>query len=325
MRILVTGGVGVNGSWVTRKLLERGHEPIVLDYRVDYSLLPDLEGQFELVTGDITQLEPLAAIVKAKKVERIAHMAAYLSPTMEEEPYHQFLINGMGSVNMLEAARLAGVGRVIYTSSRGYYGETPRGVGEPGYVPIAEDTPPRARGIYDVSKNAAEGMGRNYARVYGIEFAALRFAGIYGPGKQARHSFTSLRSKMVEDPFEGKPFHLPDGGDQLDDMIFVDDVAEAIVTALLAPKLGFDAYNIASGEGHTLREFAAAIKNEIPGADVEVGPGTRQYGPHHNYAIFDISRAKADLGWAPRYPIPAGVKAYVETLRVRAAGEKAPA
>ncbi len=319
MRILVTGGVGVNGSWVTRKLLERGHTPIVLENRVDYSLLPELEGQFELVVGDITALESLTAILREKQVERVVHMAAYFTPTMEDEPFAQFAVNGMGTVVVLEAARRAGVGRVVYTSSRGYYGETPRGVGEPGYVPVAEDYVPRPHTVYDVSKNASEGMGRNFARVYGLEFAALRFAGIYGPGKMARHSFTSLRSRLVEDPFAGKPVHLPDGGDQLDDMIYVDDIAEAIVLATLAPKLGYDAYNVASGEGHTLREFAAAVRAEIPGAQLEIGPGTRGYGPHHNYAIFDITRATTDLGWRPRFSIAAGVRDYVATLRRRAA------
>jgi len=318
MRILVTGGVGVNGSWVTRKLLERGHTPIVLENRADYSLLPDLEGQFELVLGDITQLEPLTAIVREKKIERIVHMAAYFTPTMEDEPFVQFSVNGMGTVVVLEAARLAGVQRVVYTSSRGYYGETPRGVGEPGYVPITEDYASRPTGVYDFSKIASEGMGRNFARVYGIEFAALRFAGIYGPGKQARHSFTSLRSRLVEDPFEGKPFHLPDGGDQLDDMIYVDDIAEAIVLATLKDKLAYNAYNVASGEGHTLREFAAAVRAAIPGADVEIGPGTRMYGPTHNYAIFDITRAKTDLGWSPKFSVQTGVADYVATLRRRA-------
>jgi UDP-glucose 4-epimerase len=318
MRILVTGGVGVNGSWVTRKLLERGHAPVVLENRADYSLLPDLEGKFELVLGDITQLESLTAIFKQRRIERVVHMAAYFTPTMEDEPFVQFSVNGMGTVVVLEAARLAGVERVVYTSSRGYYGETPRGVGEPGYVPIREDLVPRPRTVYDVSKNASEGMGRNFARVYGLQFAALRFSGIYGPGKMARHAHTSLRSRLIEDPFAGKSVHLPDGGDQLDDMIYVDDIAEAIVLATLQPKLAYDAYNIASGEGHTLREFAAAVRAEIPGADIEIGPGTRAYGPHHSYAIFDITRATTDLGWAPRFPIAAGVHDYVETLRRRA-------
>lgn len=318
MRILVTGGLGVNGSWVTRKLLERGHTPIVLENREDYSLLPDLRGQFDLVLGDITRLDGLTRVMENARAQRVIHMAAYFTPTMEDEPYVQFLVNGMGTVTVLEAARVTGVERVVYTSSRGYYGETPRGVGEPGYVPIREDQPPRPRTIYDVSKNASEGMGRNFARVYGLQFAALRFAGIYGPGKMARHAHTSLRSRMVEDPFAGKPFRLPSGGDQLDDIIYVDDIAEAIVLAALKDRLAYDAYNIASGEGRTLREFAGAVRAAIPGADIEVGPGTRDYGPNHAYAIFDITRAKDDLGWAPRYSLADGVRHYVETLRRRA-------
>lgn len=318
MNVLITGGVGVNGSWVTRKLLERGLAPVVLENREDYSLLPDLQGRFELVLGDIMDLDALVALLRERRIRRVVHMAAYFTPTMEDEPYAQFRINAMGTTVVLEAARRAGVERVVYTSSRGYYGETPRGVGEPGYVRIREDHLPRPQGVYDFSKVASEGMGRNFARVYGLEFAALRFAGIYGPGKMARHSFTSLRSRLVEDPFAGKPVHLPEGGDQLDDMIYVDDVAEAIVRAALNERLGYDAYNIASGEGHTLREFAAAVRRAIPGADVAIGPGTRSYGPHHNYAIFDITRATEDLGWAPRFSIEAGVEHYVETLRRRA-------
>lgn len=318
MRVLVTGGIGVNGAWVTRKLLERGHEPIVLDTRPDYSLLPDLEGQFELVLGDVLDLPGLERIVGEKRIERVAHLAAYFSPDMEQLPYAQFSVSAMGTINMLEACARAGIDRFVYTSSRGYYGSTPSPVGGPGYLPIAEDYRPDPNTIYNAVKLACESMGRQYRRVYGIRFVALRFAGIYGPGKTTRHAHSSLRSRLVEDPFAGIPVRLERGGDQLDDMIYVDDIAEAITIALLKDEVHYDAYNIASGEGHTLREFAAAVKHEIPGADIAIGDGPAYYAGVHSHAIFDITRAKTDLGWAPKFSIAQGVHDYVETLRRRA-------
>lgn len=169
---------------------------------------------------------------------------------------------------------------------------------------------------YDVTKLAAEQLGAVYRDAYGIEFSALRFAGIYGPGKQARHGKMSLRSRLVEDPFSGKPVRIKQGGDQLDDMIYVDDVAEALVQAVLANRLNHGAYNIASGKGQTIRQFADAVRAVIPDADIEVGPGLNPLGfDVHYYAIFDISRAHKDFGWQPRFDLQTGVRDYVERLR----------
>jgi UDP-glucose 4-epimerase len=149
-----------------------------------------------------------------------------------------------------------------------------------------------------------------------MEFSALRFAGIYGPGKQARHGKMSLRSRLVEDPATGKPVRVPQGGDQLDDMVYVDDVAEALVQAALADRLGFGAYNIASGKGQTIRQFADAVRAVVPGADIEVGPGLNPLGfDVHYYAIFDISRAREDFGFEPKFDLISGVRDYVERLR----------
>ena len=238
---------------------------------------------------------------------------------MESQPYTLFKINAMGTVAVIEAARLAGVERVVFTSSRAYYGETPRHVGEPGYVPLAEDYPPHLRGAYNTAKIASEGMGRHFARVYGLQFAVLRFPAIYGPGKR-KDAYTPY-IRLVEDSSEGKPVRIPVGGDQVDDLVsHVDDVAESIVTATLAPTLGYDAYNIGTGIGHTLKDYAAAVRVNLTHADIEIGLGHSLYGPDHTSVIFDVSRAKADLGWSPRFSLVEGIRDWVETLRRRAGG-----
>lgn len=320
MRVLVTGGLGVVGAGVVRKLLARGIDTVVCDLRADFSLLPDLAERIAFRAVDVTDFDAVSRLLRQAEPDRIIHLAAFIDPEMDRRPFQSFTVNARGTANMLEQAQQAGIRRFVYASSRAVYGEMPPGVGAPGYRPIDEEHPKRPRNAYDVTKLAAEQLGQVYRTVFGMEFAALRFAGIYGPGKQARHGKMSLRSRLVEDPFNGRPVRLAQGGDQQDDMIYVDDVAEALVQAALAPRLDHAAYNIASGEGRTLREFAEAVKAAIPGAEIEIGPGLNPLGFDVNYyAIYDISRARHDFGFAPRFDLRAGVRDYVARLRALAA------
>jgi UDP-glucose 4-epimerase len=324
MRVLVTGGVGVVGCVVVRKLLGRGIEPVVCDLRPDFALLPDLIDRIEFTMADVTDLRAVKRVLHDYHIDRIVHLAAFIDPDMDQQPFRAFSVNAGGTANMLEAARLSGITRFIFSSSRAVYGNTPRGVGEPGYRPLDEEHPKQPSKAYDVTKLAAEQLGQVYREAYGIEFSALRFAGIYGPGKQARHGRMSLRSRLVEDPLSGKPVRIKEGGDQLDDMIYVEDVAEALVQAVLANRLNYGAYNIASGKGQTIREFADAVRAVIPDADIEVGPGLNPFGfDVHYYAIFDISRARKDFGWEPRFDLQAGVRDYVKRLRTLQLGGSA--
>jgi UDP-glucose 4-epimerase len=316
MRILVTGGTGVIGAWVIPKLLEKGTVPVVLDIRDDFSLMPELAGKVELIQADVTDSAAVAAAVKQADVECIVHLAAFIDPDMATLPYQSFRINTLGTVNILEAARLAKVRRVVAASSRAVYGGLAKRPGDAGYRPIGETEIKNPISAYDVTKHASELMGKLYRDVHGIEYAALRFAGIYGPGKQARHGKMSLRSRLVEEPFAGRSISIQQGGDQVDDMIYVADVAEGVVLAALAPKLNHEAYNIASGVGRTLRDFATAVRAALPEAEISVGPGENPMELAVNYAaIFDISRARGELGFAPKFDLVAGVQDYVDRIR----------
>jgi UDP-glucose 4-epimerase len=316
MRILVTGGVGVNGAVVTRMLLDKGHTPVVVDRRPDFSLVKGLEDRFEFAELDITDFGAVSALISARRVDRIIHLAAFIDPNMDTEPYKSFSVNALGTANLLEAAKRAGIKRFIYASSRAVYGELPDNVGTPDYRLIDEDHPKRPLAAYDATKLAGENLGQVYRAVFGMEFAALRFSAIYGPGKQARHGKMSLRSRLVEDPFTGKAVHLAKGGDQIDDLIYVDDAAEGMVLAALADALPGGAYNIASGQGRTLKHFADAVRGAIPNAVVEIGPGLNPLGFSVNRAgVFDIRRAERDFGFRPKYNLDSGVRHYVDALR----------
>jgi UDP-glucose 4-epimerase len=316
MNILLTGGLGVNGAWVTRKLVERGYRPVVLENRIDLSLIgSDIGRGVELVEADITDLDAMTAILGKHKIRRIVHMAALITG-IQDDLLKGFDVNAMGTVKVLEAATRTGVERVVYTSSRSAYGHISGRSAHPHYEPITEEHEQWPYLVYDVCKIASEGMGRNYARMRGLQFVALRFAQIFGPGKLQRHGPYGLFSRLVESPLAGKPVHVARGGDQRDDVIYVDDIAEAIVLAVLHDRPAHDVYNISRGVGTTLHDFADAVRRAVPGAQIEIGPGLDYHGLGASYCgVMDNSRARMDLGFEPKFDLVSGVAHYVETMR----------
>ncbi len=181
---------------------------------------------------------------------------------------------------------------------------------------MTEDFPQRPRRVYDVCKVAAEGMGRNYAEAFGIQFVALRFAQIFGPGKLSRHEGYGVINRLVENPILGLPVRIARGGEQRDDVIYVDDAAEAIVIATLHILQRHDTYNISRCVGTTLHDFANAVRETPPSADIEIGPGLDYLGLGVNYyGVMDNTRARVDLGFEPKFDLKRGVAHYVESMR----------
>jgi UDP-glucose 4-epimerase len=135
MTILLTGAMGAIGSWVARELVERGHRPLLYDSRADFTLIPDLVDRVDLVVGDLLDLPTLVRTVLEHKVERILHLAAMMPPQAQANPYLGFRVNAEGTLNVLEAARIGGVRRVVYTSSKAVYGRITGGHAHPTYKP----------------------------------------------------------------------------------------------------------------------------------------------------------------------------------------------
>lgn len=312
MRVLVTGGFGVNGAWVVRELLAQGHEPIVLDVRADFRLLPDLRSEFEFVDADIRALDALERLMRIRRIDVIAHLAALIPA--DGDPHAGFAVNAQGTVNVLEAARRTDVRRVVFTSSKAVYAAITDAHGHPDYRPLDEDyprTPYAPMRVYSACKILSEEAGRHYAGAYGIEFLALRCGAIYALGKRARHGNIGLHTQIIEGALHGDPVRIPGGGEQGDDMMYVKDVAHAVVRATLAPTPVSWAFNIGTGVATTLQDFADAVRAAVPGADIEVGPGLDYLGIGALYCVMNISRARDQLGYEPRYDLRAGVADYV--------------
>jgi UDP-glucose 4-epimerase len=237
-----------------------------------------------------------------------------------------FRVNMLGTMHVLEAARRTGARRLVMASTRTVYPDfdgTPHG--HPTYVPVPEDhwlDPDRP---YEIWKHSAERIGRFYRRKFGVEFAAFRFAIYYAaertfdPGGRAM----GLLHGMIGSAVHGRPAVVSQGGERGMDCVYVRDLGRAFALAAASPGLAHDAYNIGTGRRVTPAEFGAAVQKAVPGAQVEVGPGT-DFAPGH-YCVLDVSRARADFGYEPAWSLDAGIADCVRRTRdlLAARGERA--
>jgi UDP-glucose 4-epimerase len=319
MNILVTGGLGVNGAWVTRQLLEEDHRPIVYENRLDTTLVSDIAGKLDIVLGDIMDLAGVIRVLKQYKIKLIAHLAALMPGAAQENPFVGFRVNALGTVNILEAARIMDVERVIFTSSKGAFAPIVGEYGYPAYKPLDENYPLYPTGftaVYGSGKIASELMGINYSNNYGLQFIALRFATIYGVGKTTRHGSIAIHSLMIENAMSGRPTSIPVGGDEKDDMLYAKDCANSIVLACFAKNVKNHIFNIGTGKGYTLHDLAKSIQKIYPQAKFDIGPGLDYMEGPGAYSVMNIARAKAELGYTPKFSLDKGIADYIASMKL---------
>lgn len=316
--VMVTGGTGVIGAWVTRQLVEQGTKVVTYSRHLDTALVKDIMGRFDSMLGDIGDLPRLIQTVKQYKVDRIIHLSAILGEQPETNPREGYRVNAEGTLNVLEVARLMDVKRVVCASSKAVYDVTRGDYGHPAYKPMAEDYPRIPNTVYGTTKVFVENMGLDFNRVYGLDFVALRFSSPYGIGRLARHGIVSITSRIIESAMLNQPLDIPQGAEQKDDFIYHRDVANGIVLACFADKLEHRIFNIGSGKGETLTHMIE-IMSKIMGRKVPItiGPGLDYLRRRrtNRYSVFNIERAGKELGYSHGYDLESGVRDYVETMR----------
>ena len=180
---------------------------------------------------------------------------------------------------------------------------------------MPEDLPKNPKRIYDSAKLMGEQVGLYYQANMGVDVVVLRFATTYGPGKTSRHGKMGVTSQIVENPANGLPFRLPQGGDEKDDFVYNKDSAYGIYLACIAQNPNSRVYNIGTGVGVTLNDVARVIRKRLPNADIEIGPGLNFLGmPYPASSVYDISRARAELGYSPQYDLETGIADYLDSL-----------
>ena len=315
MKVLITGGMGVNGAVTARLLVRDGLRPLLMDNRMDLTLMGDIKDRVDIVVGDICDQATLERAVDDYNVTHIAHLAALMPEPAEADPRLGVKVGVDGTVNVLEVARAKNIKRVVFTSSKAAYGEILGDYAPPNCKPVAEDYPKRPADLYGSIKLCCEELGRYYRETYGIEFIALRFVSIYGPGKEARHGPLSFYGQLIEKARRGDKWVIPQGGDQLNDAVYVGDVGRSIYLALKATAPAAWTFNIGTGKASTPREFLSAAAKLFPDHQIELGAGPSKLGrSKQSYCVFDIAAARKNIGYEPAYDVEKGVRDYVETL-----------
>jgi len=243
------------------------------------------------------------------------HLAALMPEPADADPRLGIKVGVDGTVNILEVARARNIKRVVFTSSKAVYGELLGEFGPPQYKPVDENHPKNPADLYGTIKVCCEEVGRYYRNRYGIEFIALRYSTIYGPGKEARHGALSFYGQLIEKAMAGEKWVMESGGDQLNDAVYVGDVGRAVYLALKAAAPNEWIFNIGTGKASTPRDFLNAAAKLFPEHKIELGPGPSKLGrSKQSYCVFDISAAEKNLGYEPAYDVARGVRDYVATL-----------
>ena len=297
MSTMVTGGLGYVGRHLVARLAERGET--VVSYNRDYA--EGTEGNVVYVQGELYDLPRFVDTLRRHDVGRIVHTAAMSHPDLSVDlPITTFTANVDGTVHVFEAARMVGVRRIVNFSSETAYGHIEGAVSED--APLHPTTP------YGVTKVATELLGNVYNDLYGLDVVSLRITEVYGPGNKMPQS---LR-EMIVPALRGEPYRLEKGGDHRFQFVRVEDVVSAAVLAADVEDSGQSVYNITGGKQTTLAQAADIVREAIPQADIEIGPGhlhLDRQGP------YDISAAERDLGYTPRWTVEGGIRDYVDWLR----------
>lgn len=306
MTTLVTGH-GLVGALAVEALRRSGEKVVV------YDLAPppdDVPGR-TAVTGDILRLDDLVAAVRHTRPERILHTAGLLTPAGRERPHETVQVNVSGTVNVLEAARLAGVPRVVTCSSVVVY--------DAGTAAerIGEDHPTGPRTVYAATKLAAELLGREYVRLFGLSVLAVRFAAVYGPASHPGGGVSRVVHDALAEALATGHARVRRRWPGRIELLYASDAAAALIAAGFADSPRHDAFNVGSGELVSAADLAAAIA-AATGATVEIVDAGAETNPHVTDAPLDLRRARDELGWSPAYDLGRGLTEQLAWLRADA-------
>jgi UDP-glucose 4-epimerase len=315
MRALVTGGAGFIGSHIAHRLVETGHEVVVLDNlftgsRANLAAIGDALGdvirsQVRFVEGDVRHLATVEAC--AAGCEVIFHEAAIVSvPFSVERPQESHDVNIQGTLNVLQAARKAGTRRVVFASSAAIYGEEPT-------LPKVEAMRPEPISPYGVEKIAGEHYLATWSKLFDLETVALRYFNVFGPRQDPRSPYSGVISIFVDRILGGRPVTFFGDGSQCRDFVYVDNVVDANILAATREGVSGRAYNVACGRRTTLIELASLIERAAE-RTVERAFAESRAGDIKK-SLADIARARAELGYAPVVDVDEGLKRLVRYVR----------
>ncbi|MFX0195184.1 MAG: NAD-dependent epimerase/dehydratase family protein [Candidatus Hodarchaeota archaeon] len=311
MSVLVTGGTGLIGANTARKFANSGYDVVcydVLPRKID--LLNEVPKKIRVEVGDIRDLSRLLDLIERFDIEGIIHTAAWLG-NLSLFPAWSFKVNVDGTATVLEAARLKNL-KVVSMSSASVYGAK----SSPDLKPIKENDSFSSWGsgssvIYCVHKYMLELLTTKYHDAYDLDAVAIRGSCIYGPNQRVVIPPVPF---FISKALAQEPFELSGANTTLD-LTYVKDVAEGIFLAYTVRPIKHYIFNISSGNLYSFSELAETVMKAIPGSCIKVRSGIwepmKRFPPRNP---LDITRARQELGYWPRYNLEKGVKEFVDWI-----------
>jgi nucleoside-diphosphate-sugar epimerase len=303
---LVTGGAGFIGSHLAEELIRRGHRVRVVDNlrtgkRRNIDSIPDLE----FIEGDLSDREVACRAVDG--VEYVLHQAAIPSvPRSVNDPLASHHANVTASINVLLAARDAGVRRLVYAGSSSVYGDTPT-------LPKREDMTPNPLSPYALQKLVAEQFCLMFTRLYGLETVTIRYFNVFGPRQDPGSPYSGVISLFSLALLGGRQPVIYGDGEQTRDFTYVGNVVDGVLRACEVPRANGQVINVATGGRVSLKELLT-VMNRICGTKTEATYQPPRAGDvRHSQA--DISKARELLGYEPTVTLESGLQHTLEWFR----------
>jgi UDP-glucose 4-epimerase len=297
--ILVTGGAGFVGSNLVDKLVQFGARVTVLDdlFTGDIEHLRYFE-EIDFVHGSVTDKSLLERIIK--KVDIVFHLAARNIIASTKNPCEDLETNVVGTFNVLEAARINEIERVVYSSSASVYGNS-------RYLPINEDDPLYILNPYAASKLAGENYCMAFYETFEVPVTVLRYSNVYGFNQSPKNPYCGVIAKFLKNARKGRPPQIHGDGEQTRDFSFVSDVVDATMLAAISPKAEGEVYNVGTGKETSINELAEVIIN-LTGNSFDPVYIDRRDIDNLRRRVLNIEKIRKDLKWIPETTLKKGLE-----------------
>jgi len=306
-KYLVTGGAGFIGSNLVERLLKEGHMVRVIDNlstgKIE-NIMPFLN-DIEFIYGDIRNSgEAREATVG---IDYVLHQAAIPSVQRSiENPVESEESNIKGTLNILMAAREAGVGRLVYAASSSYYGNS-------NQLPKREDMPPDTLSPYALTKYVGESYCRLFHALYGLETVAIRYFNVFGPKQDPSSTYSGVISRFITEMLNDRPLVIYGDGEQSRDFTYVENIVDLNLRACTAMGVAGQVFNGGCGKRITLNQLVESIGRTL----------NKDVLPHYvdartgdvKHSLADITRAKMLLGYKPQVDITEGILRTINWYR----------
>jgi len=308
MKVLVTGGAGFIGSHTTDALVAAGYQVAVLD-NLSAGKREQINPSASFHEVDLRDAAAVRGVIERERPEVIVHLAAQMDVRRSvADPAFDAQVNLVGFLNLMEAARVNGLKRVVFSSTGGAI------YGEQEAFPCDENHPTRPVSPYGVAKLATERYLFFYQTEYGIDYAAMRYANVYGP-RQDPHGEAGVVAIFCGRMLAGQPVTIFGDGEQTRDYTYVGDVVRANVAAIGASSTG--AINIGTGIETSVKQLYAGLA-EAAGIDKPAEYAPKRPGEQQR-SVISAARAARDLGWRPTMTISAGLRETFAFFKAKAA------